>query len=892
MSTRLAMLSVASLLLHAATTLKADVAPFPSWRVVANGAIASAVQAGDAIYLGGAFTKIGRGIAPFDGVLDPATLTLTREAGCARQEGRPVLSNAFSRYLTSTARLEDGAGQFPVAPDTVLVRIGADCRFDRRFRTVLPGYIFISSIADAGPRVFVSLLYAPAFPVTTGNAINAVVELDGVTGAPLRYWPIVLKLEGVTAAGRLVATSPSTAGTAVGWFDPGQGRFEPVLTVPGFISVEHVGAAVVVSAGVANGYEYIALDAATLTPLPSWPQVSAFAGAQWFESGGGRIFMAGAGLKLDNVPVPQILAFDLVTGARLPAWTAPAWMDDARSTFLRLYATAGRLLVLGDFAPGAPRDTVAALDLATGALDPWDFPYSTGLPLLTGNRLHFGDMNSTARVGRDRLAAVAATTGALLPWTAAAPAPPPYAAVSAVDTDAGYLYAGWSGAVRRYGLLSGALDPSWQLDLAASDDAPEAVSAIAVHQDRVYVAGSFYRARVDAAAPWQAREGGLAITAGGALTAWRPRIEARCLAVIRPSGFYYPCIGQMRISEGRVFLAGSLQRLEAPGEARRSIIAVTADTGALDPLLPFVPLGAVSAMASSPVALFAATAIGNERQLARVDTALGARLIVSLGPYSLFSPPLSSLASRDARLYADVERDEASGAPTGNLVSWRRPVAATSGVLDLESASLSFYTAVASVAPAAPTGVTAELNGARVVLRWSPGAGDLRKLVPPPPSGGTAALSHVIAVSLAPGGPVAARVDTGSSDPEYSLVAPEGTFFVRVLARNATGTSLPSAEVRIDVRAAAPEAPVATIGGVNGGAVRLQWQAPPHGWPATSYLLEAGSTSGAADIGVLPVAGLAFSVAGVSPGRYYVRVRAVNAAGASAPGDEVVLDVR
>jgi hypothetical protein len=31
--------------------------------------------------------------------------------------------------------------------------------------------------------------------------------------------------------------------------------------------------------------------------------------------------------------------------------------------------------------------------------------------------------------------------------------------------------------------------------------------------------------------------------------------------------------------------------------------------------------------------------------------------------------------------------------------------------------------------------------------------------------------------------------------------------------------------------------------------------------------------------------------AAVPPGRYYVRVRAVNASGAGAPGDEVIVDV-
>ena len=71
----------------------------------------------------------------------------------------------------------------------------------------------------------------------------------------------------------------------------------------------------------------------------------------------------------------------------------------------------------------------------------------------------------------------------------------------------------------------------------------------------------------------------------------------------------------------------------------------------------------------------------------------------------------------------------------------------------------------------------------------------------------------------------------------------------------------------------------------------MEWQASPHGWAATGYLLEAGSSPGAADLGVAPVSGLEFQVTGVPPGRYYLRARAVNAAGTSAPGEEVVVDV-
>jgi predicted phage tail protein len=122
------------------------------------------------------------------------------------------------------------------------------------------------------------------------------------------------------------------------------------------------------------------------------------------------------------------------------------------------------------------------------------------------------------------------------------------------------------------------------------------------------------------------------------------------------------------------------------------------------------------------------------------------------------------------------------------------------------------------------------------------------------------------------------------------VTAPSGVFFVRVQARNAFGISGPSNEVRIEVRPSAPEPPVATVATVTGSAVRLQWQAAPQGWPAVSYVLEAGSRPGASDITVVPVSGIEFRAIGVPPGRYYVRVRAVNANGMSAPGQEVLVE--
>ena len=70
-------------------------------------------------------------------------------------------------------------------------------------------------------------------------------------------------------------------------------------------------------------------------------------------------------------------------------------------------------------------------------------------------------------------------------------------------------------------------------------------------------------------------------------------------------------------------------------------------------------------------------------------------------------------------------------------------------------------------------------------------------------------------------------------------------------------------------------------------AVSLAWDPVPG---AAGYLVEAGASPGAADLAVIPVG--ASSIGGVVPsGTYYVRVRARNDCGTSAPSSEVAIHV-
>jgi hypothetical protein len=93
--------------------------------------------------------------------------------------------------------------------------------------------------------------------------------------------------------------------------------------------------------------------------------------------------------------------------------------------------------------------------------------------------------------------------------------------------------------------------------------------------------------------------------------------------------------------------------------------------------------------------------------------------------------------------------------------------------------------------------------------------------------------------------------------------------------------------------AIAPGAPGLLTANVIGSSVTLTWTAPSSGDVVLSYILEAGSTSGAANLANIATNSTAttFSASGIGAGTYFVRVRAQNASGVSPASNEVVVVV-
>ncbi len=183
-----------------------------------------------------------------------------------------------------------------------------------------------------------------------------------------------------------------------------------------------------------------------------------------------------------------------------------------------------------------------------------------------------------------------------------------------------------------------------------------------------------------------------------------------------------------------------------------------------------------------------------------------------------------------------------------------------------------------AAAPATPAAFGAVVSGSTVTLSWTPAAT------------GAAATAFQIQAGSAPGAANYGAVSvTGTS-----LVVPDvpnGSYYLRVLAMNAQGASAPTADRVVTVGPALPGAPrnVAASAGA-GGLVTVSWQAPASGGAPVSYLLVAGYTPGASTFQA-PVTGT--SVSGVVPsGTYYLRMVALNGAGAGPASAEVVLTVQ
>lgn len=171
----------------------------------------------------------------------------------------------------------------------------------------------------------------------------------------------------------------------------------------------------------------------------------------------------------------------------------------------------------------------------------------------------------------------------------------------------------------------------------------------------------------------------------------------------------------------------------------------------------------------------------------------------------------------------------------------------------------------------------ASVAGNAVTLTWTP------------PAAAPAGATYHLQVGSVPGGSNVFEGNIGGVTAIGGAV-PNGAYHARVAMVYPSGAvGALSAELAFTVPAA-PQPPVGLAFSLNGRTLGLSWLAPPGGG-VVDYVVEAGSAPGAVDLYNGPV-GASTAVAAVVPPRvYFIRVRARNAGGVSAPSNEVIVHV-
>jgi hypothetical protein len=213
-------------------------------------------------------------------------------------------------------------------------------------------------------------------------------------------------------------------------------------------------------------------------------------------------------------------------------------------------------------------------------------------------------------------------------------------------------------------------------------------------------------------------------------------------------------------------------------------------------------------------------------------------------------------------------------APTGTF--YVRALAIAGGVRTAPSNEIHLFVNVPAV-PAAPQRLNGAALGTTLNLDWRRG------------EAGGAPQQFLLEVT---GSIATALVLPGGARSFAFSGVPPGTYTFSLRAMNSAGVSEPSGSLTLTfpTACAAPTTPSGLRAVVVGGEVTLAWAAGS-GY-ASSYWIEAGSAPGLSDLAAIDSGSAMTSFSATAPpGTYYVRARALNACGASAPSSEIVVTV-
>lgn len=879
--------------------LRADVSPDAAWRRL--GAVTVALPAGDVIYVGGTFTQLSTPSTSRDQMYDRAT-GLVRP-GCARSTrsdrgltGVPDEQGGLFVPVTTGDTFEDGSGPLTLTVGTTLLRVRSDCTFDRSFATPVidptaPDDTAAGRPVQAGPFVLLAKVRTVGFVQA-----SVVGKFDAATGARVDYREYTtareLRLLGAHA-GRVIAAALDSAGVyRLATIDP----VSLTLTLSSTeLRDESLSPPFWVRAGTlyrwrpspSNVLE--AFDLATLASKSGWtnPVLPVLTD---LEVVGARVFVTSTRTIASGVtallPVPAALS--AATGSVDATWSPPALrrlVDDPAVTYvpaLTHLATDGqRLYMAGDFerVGTVERDGVAALDATTATLDPWTVAPLQAVPLeySTGGLL-MSRATSAGRIARRYLAALSRATGEVTDWNpndpsrvqANAPTPAP---VTALAADAAFVYFATdvTGELLRARRDTGVVDTTWRLAVKTATNGAGRVTSLALDGGVLFAGGEFASVTGPTIGT-QSRGGIFAVdVAGPVLRPWAPVFEG-------PAGL--PLVRALLPLAGRLYVGGAFSVVN--GQSRSAFVGIDAvNAQAITPEMFTQPDTRITDMTTDGTQVFVTGAAFS----AALVGAIPSPSTPSLTPFTVPSGlQPAGAAYLGGRLYAGREFDPSTGTVTSDATVWPRAVAAGTGLVVLrDSGAVEFYPAVAAGSPpVAPTNLAAVVAGTTVTFSWQ---------WADPDTAGRPPTSFVLQAGSAAGLTDLAQLDTRSTETRFSVVAPEGTYYTRVVAKNGSGASSASNEVVVRVGQACtspPAAPASLSASVSGTTLRLQWPAVVG---ATRYRVEAGRAAGQSDAAVVD-AGTATELSGTAAtGTYYLRVRALNACGTGAATPDAVVTV-
>ncbi len=837
-----------------------SVTPLPSWGP--NGYVGSLVRSGGRVFLSGTFNYVGPptgGLATIEAVDDADVRTVAPLPGWVEH----LESDGAGGWLAIVQPYRGAAWR--------LLHLGAD-------RAPLAGWVepvFTSRSPDFAPRpLAVAVTGSRVFVAGTFSTVNGVTRrglaaLDLATGAVLSWDPriderpgfntdsvgqlavsdgVVYAAQGIASVGGIsrndaagftvdsAALTPFAPAPCPGqntWIDSLRASAGRVYRrcLPGLGST-----AVVFDALDANG-----------APLPSWTSPASV----W------RLLLATPTAVYAASNTQRMLALDPLTGSPMP-WANPA--VDATAAVV----AGSRIYVIGTFGATTPH-RVGAIDVATGAVLDWaqtcDFPRTLAAD---GERVAVGT-HSVGGVFANGLAAIDVGTGrpARVPDVGNAAIGAMHAfgdVVVAVVTDG-------AGQKLRAFSASTAMWFPWELPIEGSVTTMTAT-------DRALYVGGFLGALGGVPTPGL----GAVDLATGAVTPLSVRPISSLVA--------------LGASQGILYAFGVASPTASP------TMAFDTTTGSRRGFNPTPPPGRVAGFAFAPGRVLTVGSVNDPLMAAEwyaldggapIDVGNTAALdfegwnvsqsgsVIALTGRRINSPRAAILDAVSGRAAAWDPGTGESGFGFGTVLATRGFVV-LAGQFFAAGGRAAFNLAIfPSLRVTAPTSVSAAVSGVTATVRWQPGAAP-------------AATSYVVEAGTAPGAADLARFSVGAAT-EVSGTLPPGRYYVRVYGVDDEGESVASQEVQLQVPSgiALPAAPGMLTSAVNGTVVTLAWGAASG---AVAYVIEAGTVSGAANIGSFPLAGTGTSFsAAVPPGTYYVRLRGVNAAGAGPPSNEVVVVV-